>query len=71
MAAMWSPLTPRFLPTCSERAGRSLRERMRIEGLPIAPADSTSTLHSSSTVEPLGWRVGLGPSLSIGAALTR
>ena len=47
-----------------------MRERMRIEGLPIAPADSTSTLHSSSTGEPLGWRVGFGPSLSSGEALT-
>ena len=71
IAATWSPFTPRFLPSWLDSDGRFCWERMRIGGLPIAPADITSTLHSICSDWPFGIRVGFGPSLSITSALTR
>ena len=70
IAAMWSPLTPRCLPTCVERLGRPARERISSGGVPIAPAARISTLHSTWNSVPLGWRVGSAPSLSICDAVT-
>ncbi len=49
---MWSPLTPRWRPRCGETPGRLpfWRERIRIGGVPIAPAARISTLHSISSI---------------------
>ena len=69
--AMWSPFTPTCLPTWFESDGRFGCERISRGGLPIAPAERISTLHSISSLCPVfGWRVGLSPSLSITEAVT-
>src|SRR4051812_4922486 len=69
MAATWSPFTPRWRPRWLDSPGRSLAERMRIGGVPIAPQARIRTLHSNWTL-PFDCRLGLGPSLSIVEAST-
>ena len=48
---MWSPLTPRCLPSLRARgSGSAGRERISSGELPIAPAERISTLHSTWNV---------------------
>ena len=67
---MWSPLTPRCLPTWPDTLGSVARERISSGVDPIAPAARISTLHSICVIRPVGARVGSALSLSISETFT-